>query len=349
MPDEDGGLTLESPDGSPVGGMPTGPQVQQQVQQQAPTPDLSQPLLQDDGGAEDESGAEDGDELEGEDEQPRGRRSLVGDLVRERERRQTVETNLQQSQHLLQQVMSLPGGMELLQAAATGKQPQRTAPGQPTAEDQELMAEAQEVAQDLGLYDAEGKADLRTAARIVLRDRKRTQQMLAQAIQPLQRTTMGLAAQPVIAHVLSVADQFGIDRNLVLQGLQATPPEHINNVEVQQAVLMMALGTQTMLGQQQGEQQPPPTMQQQIATQLQQQPPTQVQRAPRPGQFRGPQQQRSAMRPPIFSEGPGGRPRASAPQLDSVFRDRLKSTGMKDADIDGAVGRFVPGAPNRLE
>ena len=322
----------------PIGGMPPAqaqtlpqPPAPAAPPQPPPAPDLSQPLLDEDEPITSPQG--DGD-AGGEEEQaaPEGRRTLVGDLMRERERRQLFEQQSNQSQALIRQVMSLPGGMELLQAAATGQPPPRQ-PGQPSAEDEALAQEASEVARDLGLYNAEGQLDLRTAARIVLRDRKRTQTLVESALRPLQQQTLQLGVEPVIAHVLSVADQFGIDRNLVMQGLRATPPEHVNNPQVQQAVLMMALGTQVMLGSQQGQ-------------------------APQPGQRRAPaagpqnggvQRQAQTFQPPIFTEAPGGRPRAQAPALDPVFRDRLKSTGMKDTDIDGTLSRFVPGAPNRLE
>jgi len=290
-----------------------------QAPQEAPPPDLTQPLAD-----PDEPPPPDDDDLPEEEGAPQpGRRTVVTDLVRERERRQMAEGNLQQSQELLRQVMSLPGGMELLQSAALGKPPEAK-PGTPTEDDKQLFAEAQEVAHDLGLYDTEGQPDIRTAARIVLRDRKRTEALLNKALAPLQQTTQSLASQPVIAHVLGVADQFGIDRNLVYQGLQATPPEHLGNPEVQQAVLMMALGTQTMLG----------------TT-----PPNGHGRAPQPGRA---VPQRGALRPPLFTEAPGGRPRAT-PQLDDVFRERLRSTGMKDETINASLERFVPGAPNRLE
>jgi hypothetical protein len=321
MPDE---IVLEDA----VGGMPpAAAQTLPAPPQPAPAPDLTQPLT--DPEAETPPPSEepppDEPELPEEEGEPsQGRRSVVGDLVRERERRHALEGNLQQSQELIRQVMSLPGGMELLQAATTGQPPPRR-PGERSPEDMALLQEAGEVAQDLGLYDAEGKPDLRTAARIVLRDRKRTEQMLQKALGPLQQTTMGLAAQPVIQHVLTVADQFGIDRNLVAQGLQATPPEHLSNPEVQQAVLMMALGTQTMLGTTPGNGN---------------------------GGARAPQQRGTplgrALRPPIYTEPPGGRPRAT-PQLDDVFRERLRSTGLKDEQINASLERFTPGAPNRLE
>jgi hypothetical protein len=320
-----------------MGGMPpataqTLPQPPQPPPAPVPPPDLSQPLVDPDEAppTEEEPPTEPENEGDPDAPQPGQRRSVVGDLVRERERRQIIEQNLTQSQDLIRQVMSLPGGMELLQAAATGQPPPErpTRPGELSAEDQALVQEAQEVAQDLGLYDAQGKPDLKTAARIVLRDRKRTETMVKQALGPLQQTTMSLAAQPVIQRVLAVADQFGIDRNLVWQGLQATPPEHLGNPEVQQAVLMMALGTQTMLGSGQQPQQQP-----------------NGQRQPLP---RGTPMQRMGARPPLFTEAPGGRPRATA-QLDEVFRERLRSTGMKDETINASLERFVPGAPNRLE
>lgn len=311
--------------------VPQPPQPPQAPQQpppsEAPPPDLDQPLF--DPEAE-EPPAEPEEEPPAEEEgapQPLGRRSVVGDLVRERERRQMAEGNLQQSQELLRQVMSLPGGLELLQSAALGTPPPQK-PGQASAEDQALYAEAQEVAHDLGLYDTEGHPDIRTAARIVLRQRKSTEAALNRALGPLQQTTMQLAAQPVIQRVLNVAQTLGIDQNLVYQGLQATPPEHLGNPEVQQAVLMMALGTQVYLG----------TNGQPANGQ-----PGNGQRAQR-----GIPMGRTAMRPPIFTESPGGRPRAT-PQLDDVFRERLRSTGMKDEQINGALEKFVPGAPNRLE
>jgi len=55
-----------------------------------------------------------------------------------------------------------------------------------------------------------------------------------------------------------------------------------------------------------------------------------------------------ALRAPIFTEAPGGRPRSGV-VLDDVFRERLKSTGMKDETNNASLERFVPGAPNRLE
>ena len=61
---------------------------------------------------------------------PPTRRSVVGDLVRERERRQAVEGNLQQSQELLRQVMSLPGGMELVQAPRSAGPRRQARPAQ---------------------------------------------------------------------------------------------------------------------------------------------------------------------------------------------------------------------------
>ena len=324
---ENDGVTLEDA----VGGMPpaaaqTLPQPPQPPAPPPPPPDLSQPLTDPADLGEEPPPPDDEVQPEGDEPEPQtpGRRSVVGDLVRERERRQTVESNLQQSQELIRQVMSLPGGMELLQAATTG-QPAPRRPGEMSAEDQALVQEATEVAQDLGLYDAQGQPDLKTAARIVLRDRKRTETMVRQALGPLQATTLNLAAQPVIQRVLGVADQFGIDRNLVYQGLQATPPEHLGNPEVQQAVLMMALGTQTML--QSGQ-----------ATGTGGRQPVQ----------RGMPLQRMGARPPIFTEAPGGRPRAT-PQLDDVFRERLRSTGLKDEQINASLSAFVPGAPNRLE
>jgi hypothetical protein len=309
-----------------VGGMPTGPE----PEAPAPAPDLSQPLVDPDEPPPGDEPPPDGDE-EVEEEGaplPGGKRTVVNDLVRERERRQMAEGNLQSSQELLRQVMSLPGGIELLQSAATGAPPPRK-PGEPSEDDRALYKEAQEVAHDLGLYDTEGNPDIRTAARIVLRQRKSTEAALSKALAPLQQTTMSLAAQPVINHVLAVADQFGIDRNLVQQGLMATPPEHLGNPEVQQAVLMMALGTQTMLGTtpQNGNGQP-----------------RNVSRETSP---RGTPMGR-ALRAPIFTEAPGGRPRSGV-VLDDVFRERLKSTGMKDETINASLERFVPGAPNRLE
>jgi hypothetical protein len=307
-----------------VGGMPTGPE----PEAPAPAPDLSQPLVDpDEPPAGDEPPLPGDEEVEEEGAPlPGGKRTVVNDLVRERERRQMAESNLQSSQELLRQVMSLPGGVELLQSAATGAPPPRK-PGEPSEDDRALYKEAQEVAHDLGLYDTEGNPDIRTAARIVLRQRKSTEAALSKALAPLQQTTMSLAAQPVINHVLGVADQFGIDRNLVLQGLNATPPEHLGNPEVQQAVLMMALGTQTMLGT------VPPN--------------GNGGAAPRQSVPRGTPMGR-ALRAPIFTEAPGGRPRSGV-VLDDVFRERLKSTGMKDETINASLERFVPGAPNRLE
>jgi hypothetical protein len=58
--------------------------------------------------------------------------------------------------------------------------------------------------------------------------------------------------------------------------------------------------------------------------------------------------QRGQLRPPIYSEPAGGRPRAT-PQLDEPFRARLRESGLKDDDINQSLSRFVPGAPNRLE
>lgn len=339
--------------------LPTPPAAPPQQTQtpQRPAPDLSQPLLDDDTALD--AGAEDENELP-DDAQPQGRRSLVGELVRTREQARIHREQSEQSQQLLRQVLSLPGGAELLQAAVTGRPPGAGAPGavspQEQQEREQLFREAQEVAQDLGLYDGEGKPDVRLAAKIVLRDRKRVQDAVQAAVQPLQQRTLQLGAEPVIQHVLGVAEQFGISPELVEQGLRATPASELGKPEVQQAVLMMALGTQQMLLQQNAE---VPGFGYDAAGNYvllprtvarQGQPMRQPAVRARQGvTVPGVVPQRGAARPPLFMEQPGGRPRTQQPGLDPVFRERLQSTGMKDADIDSALGNFVPGAPNRLE
>ena len=86
---------------------------------------------------------------------------------------------------------------------------------------------------------------------------------------------------------------------------------------------MMALGTQTMLGNGAPPRNGPPAA-----------PP----RSDGP-QLAGPCGRRCS------PKRPGGRPRAGTAQLDDVFRERLRSTGMKDETINGALERFVPGLP----
>jgi hypothetical protein len=258
-------------------------------------------------------------------EPPQGRRSVVGDLVRERERRQQAETQAAAAQDLLRSVMESPEGLAMLQRAATGA----PASDAPSAADQLALQQEQEAtALDLGLYDEKGQPDLAAAARIMAREDRRVQAQVQRAVQQLHQTELlplkQQRAEQTIAHVKAVATHYGIDADMVERGMRTLPIDQLGNPEVQQTVLMTALGLQTFGAGGAPQQQPQP--------------------------YGTPQPQgRRALRPPIYQEPAGGRPRGQAPVLDEPFRVRLRESGLKDADIDSSLSRFVPGAPNRLE
>jgi hypothetical protein len=301
MPDD---VVLEAP-GEPPQGMPTG------------TPPEPPPPIPD----EDMPPPPEGEEGE-EPEPPQGRRSLVGDLVREREQRRVAEEQAAAAQGLLQSVMQTPEGLAALQRAALGDQ----APPDQAAEQQALQEELEATAIDLGLYDDKGQPDLKSAARIMAREQRRIDVQVQRAVEQLKQTELlplkQQRAEQTIAHVKAVAAHYGIDPDMVERGMRTLPIDQLGNPEVQQTVLMTALGLQTF-----GQGTPPP------------QP-----------QYGPPQPQgRRALRPPIYQEPAGGRPRGQAPVLDEPFRVRLRESGLKDADIDASLSRFVPGAPNRLE
>jgi len=315
MPDD---VVLEGPTDEPVMGMPGGA---------APITEPGPPVTQPPPGDEPPP-PDDPDAIPDEDEtpdDPRPKRTLVGDLVSERERRQKAETEAEQAQALVRAVLEAPGGFELLQRAATGQ----PAPTQQAAEQEALRQELEATAIDLGLYDAEGNPDLKTAYRISQREERRLTKLVEQAVAPLRQQTQAQTAAAVIAHVKGVAQHYGIDPEMVERGMRTLPADQMTNPEVQQTVLMTALGLQTF-GAVPG-QTPPPRARGQLA------------QPPQPNGGRG------TLRPPLYSEPAGGRPRGQAPQLDQSFRDRLRGSGLKDAEIDSAVARFVPGTPLALE
>jgi len=308
---------LEAPGDEPVMGMPGGspPVTEQPPPVYEPTPGEEPPPPVEEPPAE------------GEDEEPdpRPKRTVVGDLVQERERRQRAETEAEQAQALIRTVLETPGGFEVLQRAATGA----PAPTEQAAEQEALRQELEATAIDLGLYDADGNPDLKTAHRITQREERRLTKLVEQAVAPLRQQTQAQTANQIIAHVKQVAQHYGIDPEMVERGMRTLPPDQMGNPEVQQTVLMTALGLQTFGGQ------PGQVAPQRPRGQLAQQP------AP-PGM-------RAALRPPVYSEPAGGRPRGQAPVLDQSFRDRLRGSGLKDAEIDRAVSNFVPGTPMPLE
>jgi hypothetical protein len=312
MPDE---IVLEAPHDMPSG-MPTG------TLPQSPEPPPGPP--QPPPAAEPEPPPPGDEEIDLDTGEPvGGRRTLVGDLVREREQRRIAETQASSAQDLLRQVMQTPDGLALLQRVASG------APSGPDpAEQQALQQELEATAIDLGLYDTEGNPDLQAAGRIMAREQRRVEAQVARAVQHLQATELApikqQRAEGIIAHVKNVAAHYGIDPDMVERGMRTLPVEQMGNPEVQQTVLMTALGLQTF-----GAGGAP-------------QPPQAPQRGPAMGAQRG------QLRPPIYSEPAGGRPRAQ-PQLDEPFRARLRESGLKDDDINASLSRFVPGAPNRLE
>jgi hypothetical protein len=312
MPDD---VVLEGPS-DPPSGMPTGTPPEPPAAAPPPPPDLTQPLV------------DPGDQPEqpevGEEPQPGGRRTLVGELVREREQRRVAENQATAAQDLLRQVMQTPDGLSLLQRVATG------APAaEPQVDESAFRAEAEATAIDLGLYDDQGQPDLQAAARIMAREERRVQAQVERAVQQLAQTEiLPLKQQRVeqtIAHVKGVAAHYGIDPEMVERGMRTLPPEQVGNAEVQQTVLMTALGLQTFGGVPQRQQGQP----------LPQHSPVQ-------------QGQRGQLRPPIYSEAAGGRPRSGV-VLDEPFRNRLRESGLKDTEINASLERFVPGAPNRLE
>jgi hypothetical protein len=259
-------------------------------------------------------------------DEPQGRRGgVVGELVEERAARRLAEQQAASAQDLLKQVMQSPDGLALLQRVASGT-PAAQGPDPQEAYRQECEA----TAIDLGLYDDKGQPDLQSAHRIMQREERRVQAQVQRAVQHLQQTELAPLKQQrveqTIQHVKAVAQHYGIDPDMVERGLRTIPAEQIGNPEVQQTVLMTALGLQTFGGA------TPP------------QGPVQRERGPN-GQFAA---SRGALRPPIYQEPSGGRPR-SAPQLDEPFRARLRESGLKDQEINASLDRFVPGAPNRLE
>jgi hypothetical protein len=294
------------PAGEPPQGMPTGTTQPEPEPEPLPLSDEDAPPPEED-----------------EEPEPQGRRSLVGDLVRERERRATAEEQARSAQELLQSVMQHPEGFKLLQQAASGQPPA------PAEDDQTALAqELEATAIDLGLYDAQGQPDLQSAARIMAREQRRIDAQVTKAVEQLKQTELlplkQQRAEQTIAHVKAVAVHYGIDPVMVERGMRTLPLNQLDNPEVQQTVLMTALGLQTF-----GAGGAPP----------QQQP-----------QYGPPQPQgRRALRPPIYQEPSGGRPRGQAPVIDEPFRVRLRESGLKDADIDASLSRFVAGAPNRLE
>jgi len=311
MPDE---IVLEAPHDMPSG-MPTGTLPQPPEPPPAPEPPAPEPPAP----GEDEIDIDTGEPVA-------GRRTLVGDLVREREQRRVAETQAQSAQELLRQVIADPAGMALLQRVASGATPPD--PQQTQEAQQAQLQELEATAIDLGLYDADGNPDLGAAGRIMAREQRRVEAQVQRAVAHLQQTELlPLKQQRVeqtIAHVKNVAAHYGIDPDMVERGMRTIPIDQINNPEVQQTVLMTALGLQTFGAGGAPQPQAPPQ--------------------------RGPQapQQRGQLRPPIYSEPAGGRPRAT-PQLDEPFRVRLRESGLKDDDINASLARFVPGAPNRLE
>lgn len=314
MPDE---IVLEPPVDLPSG-MPTG----QLPQPPEPPPGAPPPALPDP-----EPPPPGDDEIDTETGEPvQGRRTLVGDLVREREQRRTAEQQAASAQELLRQVMQTPDGLALLQRVANGE-PAAPAGPDPTAQ-AAFQQELEATAIDLGLYDSEGNPDLQAAHRIMAREERRVAAQVQRAVQHLQQTELApikaQRAEQTIAHVRNVAQHYGIDPDMVERGMRTLPVEQMGNPEVQQTVLMTALGLQTF-----GAGGAP-------------QAPQAPQRGPAVGQQRG------QLRPPIYSEPAGGRPRAQ-PQLDEPFRARLRESGLKDDDINASLSRFVPGAPNRLE
>lgn len=351
MPD----VVLEPPH-DPIQGMPTGaptpappaapPAAPPQTPPAAATPptDPNAPLVPADGVELDEDGYPIA-AVEGDDEDPNAppaRRTIVGDLVRERARRQAAESQAESATALVRTLMQSPEGMAALQRAALGDQ---APPAAPSSAEAQAAADAERVelealAIDLGLYDAESQPDLKAAKRVYDRQSRMVDQAVQRAtkqfetqLQPLKMTQ----ADQIIGHVMRVAESYGIDPQLVENGLRSLPVDQIGNPQVQQTVLMTALGLQTF-----GALDPNA-------------PPQARGRRPAPVPPNGPPADprqvptsRATLRPPIFQEPPGGRPR-SAPVLDDAFRARLRESGLKDTEIDESVGRFVPGAPNRLE
>jgi hypothetical protein len=305
-------IVLEAPGDEPVMGMPGGepPVTEQPPPTYEPVPGEEPPVPDEDAVPDEEA-------------DPRPKRTLVSDLVEERGRRQKAETEAEQAQALVRAVMEAPGGFELLQRAATGQ----PAPQAQAAEQEALRQELEATAIDLGLYDADGNPDLKTAYRISQREERRLTKLVEQAVAPLRQQTQAQTSNQIIAHVKGVAQHYGIDPEMVERGMRTLPAEQMGNPEVQQTVLMTALGLQTFGAGGQPQ-------------------------APARGQVQGqpqPPGMRAALRPPVFSEPAGGRPRGQAPLLDQSFRDRLRGSGLKDAEIDSAVSRFVPGTPLALE
>jgi hypothetical protein len=318
-------VQLEAPHDEPVMGMPGGspPVTEHGPLTYAQPPDPPPPPADAAAPGDDPPPEEEGTP---EDDQ-RPKRTIVGDLVLERDRRQRAEAEAEQAQSLVRAVLEAPGGFDLLQRAATGQLAPAATPEAQTQEQALLRQELEATAIDLGLYDADGNPDLQTAHRITQREERRLTKLVEQAVAPLRQQTQAQTANQIIGHVKNVAAHYGIDPDMVERGMRTLPVEQMGNPEVQQTVLMTALGLQTFGA----GGAPQPRQRGQLA-----QPP-----AP-PGM-------RAALRPPVYSEPAGGRPRGAAPVLDQSFRDRLRGSGLKDAEIDRAVSNFVPGTPLALE
>lgn len=336
MPDD---VVLESPEEPIAGGMPTGtpPPAAPTGAPAAPVQGAPPPAGDPQGDPDDDPNADPGDDPDADpDAQPRGRRTLVGEVVRERERRQLAEAQLSSSTDLLRQLMADEQGAALLSRIVGGGAP---GPAGPSPEDVAAeQAELEALAIDLGLYDAQGAPDLATAKRIQQREERRVAQVVKRELGAFEQTKLQPIAQQraaqTIGHVVAVAQQYGIDPQLVQNGMRALyeqNPNAIYDEQAQQAVLMTALGIQTF-GSASGAPQPGGQPQ-----------PRQRPRAPQGG----PAPLRPGA-PPIYTEAPGGGPRAQS-QLAEPFRARLREAGLKDDEINASLGRFVPGAPNALE
>jgi hypothetical protein len=253
---------------------------------------------------------------------------LVDELRAERQYRREAQQKLAEyeqrmkaAEPLLEAVLTNPDILAQITQQQTGRAP---APPQGEPEMQFPAQVLAEFAQDMGLYDTRGQLDLKTAGRVLTRQRAEAQaaaryaaeQVVQQHVAPVQQSLAQQQAASYVQQLAAFGETQGVPAERTLQVASALPPEMLLQENVGTLVLAVAAGLVTLGS-----------------------------RSAQPAQRTAQPQDE----PPVFTERAGGRAPGAASTLAAPFAKVLHDRGLTDGDITKTLKHYRSGVPIQLE
>jgi hypothetical protein len=320
---DQGGAVLEDAQGQPGPGIGDAAPA-------APAADAAAEPGTEDAAAAEAAAADDAaEDDEGTDEQqpPKQRGRLMNDLISTRKRAQTAEQKLQALEHesqltrpILEAIARHPQGLAVLQsilqdqaggpvAAPAGGVPAPAAAGpRYTPQQEQHLAR---FAERFGLYNRDGSPNLQAAAETMDDIRGVSQEVVKQAVAPVQHATVRQQASAIYQSLAEQATREGVDAATLSELAQAVGPELFIQPGVADLVYSAAAGKQVIL------------------------------------EKRG--ARRPAAAAPIYTESSGGRTAPVAAALPAPLQRVLRQANLSDKDIAQSTSAYKPGQPNALE